>query len=262
MTRACFFACLVAFAAGCRGDDGTVTISGDVAGLDTIALRADSLIANAGRLSGREDSLRAIIEGRVPGVTPISDSIVTASAGTLTGSTPARVTEGAALTRRAHARGDSMARAAAARYAAGGTASSRARADSIKGTIRLIGDAPAVQPVLQTDRSSAPVMMSGMATNGMQRLEGAEIVVYGLKTSPRDIVVADFAVISVHGTPAFDGILNSDTDGFSITLSDGSGRKRLTAVPEALRELAGARVWVSVADGGSVPRSYGYIGRR
>src|SRR5262245_16462751 len=48
---------LLAGVSGCR-DDGTVTISGDVAGLDSISLLGDSLFARAGASPALLDSLR------------------------------------------------------------------------------------------------------------------------------------------------------------------------------------------------------------
>lgn len=264
MTRIQILACFAVIAVGCSTDDGSVVISGDVAGLDTLALRGDAMIANAGRLPDEMDSLRAIVEGRVPGVTPLPrESIVTASAGTLAGASEPPTTGGAALTVRAQARGDSMARAAAERYASGtSSASARSRSDSMQGTIQLIGTAPALQPVLKVSGLSAPIAMTGLAASGLQRLEGAEIVVTGLRTGPRDIVVSEYVVRRMHGVQAYDGTLNADGGSYSLTLSDGSGKKWLSSVPESLRGMSGARVWVTFADGSSVPRSYGLIIRR
>lgn len=262
-SRASCLLCICALLSACGSDDGTVTISGDVDGLDTLALRGDSLLAAADRVPSRIDSLRAVLEGRMPGSPPLAgDSLVIASAGTLIGPPEAPATGGAALTRRAQARGDSMARAAASRYAAGSGAGARSRADSMRGVIKLVGNAPALQAVLQVADAAAPVTLSGMATTGMQRLEGADVVVRGVRIGPRDIVVADYFVRSMNGMPAYDGILQTGDDGFALVLSDGSGRKRLTALPDSLRELSGTRVWVAMPDGSSAPRSFGYIGRR
>lgn len=251
-------------AASCRADDGSVTISGDVDGLDTLAFRGDSLLAQAERMPAQIDSLRAIIDGAMPGVTPIigDDSLIQAMAGTLTAPTPSPAIGGAALTRRAQARGDSMARAAAQKFASTASASSRARADSVRGVIRLLGSEPARQPVLQVAGETAPMMLSGMATSGLQRLEGADVVVLGLQVSPRDIVVAEYIVRGMKGVPAYDGVLQVGESGYALVLSDGSGSKRFASLPEPLRGLSGARVWIAVPEGDAAPRAYGIIGRR
>src|SRR6476661_8724435 len=44
--------------AACKKNDGTVSISGDVAGLDTLGFRGDSLIAQANRPFGAIDTLK------------------------------------------------------------------------------------------------------------------------------------------------------------------------------------------------------------
>src|SRR6187402_640582 len=54
---------IVAGAAGCR-DDGSVTISGDVANLDSVGLIGDSLFARAGASPAMLDSLRMASGGR------------------------------------------------------------------------------------------------------------------------------------------------------------------------------------------------------
>jgi hypothetical protein len=105
-------------------------------------------------------------------------------------------------------------------------------------------------------------MLSGLATSGMQRLEGAEVVVRGVRVSPRDIVVADYIVRNMRGVPAYDGVLQVGDDGYVLILSDGSGRKRFTSAPAGLREMSGARVWLAVPEGTTAPRSFGLISRR
>jgi len=261
-TRIC---ALVAFGtvalAGCW-DDGSVTISGDVEGLDSLATRGDSLIAEAARRASLADSLQALtsmMQSGVPGAA--NDSIVAAMAGTLIPVTETIPESRAALlTRRAQARGDSMARAAALRYSTS-SSGSRSMADSIRGVIKLIGTPPALQPVLEVAESSTPVMLSGMATSGMQKLAGAEIVVRGVRVSPRDIVVSEYYIRAMNGVPAFDGVLEAGDDGYSLEMTDGSGRKRLSAIPASLRGLSGARVWVTVPQGTSTPLAFGQIRR-
>ncbi|HEY0931917.1 MAG TPA: hypothetical protein VGE27_18485, partial [Gemmatimonas sp.] len=116
------------------------------------------------------------------------------------------------------------------------------------------GTEPARQVVLQT--AEATVALSGMATTGMSRLVGKEVVVRGVKVTPRDIVVSDYIVRAVDGVPAFDGVL--DAEG-ALRLTDGSGVRRLT-VPAPLRAYVGARVWIAMRDGAAV--NYGIVSAR
>lgn len=241
----------------CGGDEGVV-VSGDVPGLDTMGLRGDSLIARASRpfpvdslrLSLEFDSAasttpgspaRAPGEGRPPVVLPA-----------VPGENP--------MSRRAVARGDSMARAAAQRLVGAASGGARARPDSVRGIVTLTGNPPARQTVLRNSAGNL-VSLSGMATTGLSRLEGLEIVVHGMKVTPRDVVVSDFVVRAAKGVPAFDGILEESGGAWSLKLSDGSGIKRIGSIPTPLRGLSGARVWISMRNGGP-PEGYGLILRR
>ena len=154
-----------------------------------------------------------------------------------------------------------MARAAALRLTGRSSGASRSRADSVRGVITLLGTAPAVQAVLKVADDADPVTLSGMATSGMQRLAGAEVVVRGVRVSPRDIVVAEYIVRGMKGVPAYDGVLLASDDGYALELSDGTGRKRLASVPGALRGMSGVRVWLAIPSGSSTPQSYGLIRR-
>ena len=166
-------------------------------------------------------------------------------------------TEGQAMSLRAQARGDSMARAIAQRLAGGSDLAGRSRGDSIRGVVTMLGAEPARQVVLRVDGNN--IALSGMATSGLARLAGTEIVVRGVKITPRDIVVSDYVVRASEGVPAWDGTLD---EGGSLRLTDGSGLKRLPSVPNALRSMVGARVWVAYREGSATAESYGVIGKR
>ena len=239
---------VLASVAGCRGDDGTVTISGDVPGLDTLGFKGDSLFARAEAPLRTMDSLRAEAAARAVGA---PSPAVTRKAGPGANS----------MTVRAQSRGDSMARAAALRLA-DKTASGRSRGDTVRGVVTLVGTEPARQVVLRADNGATTISLSGMATTGLSKLAGAELMVRGVKITPRDVVVADYVVRAMNGVPTLDGRLEGDADGWWLELSDGSGRKRLASPPTPLRELEGARVWIAVGSGASPTRTYGVIGRR
>ncbi|BAH39157.1 hypothetical protein GAU_2115 [Gemmatimonas aurantiaca T-27] len=257
-----------ALLAGCLGDNGSVSVKGDVAGLDSLALRGDSLIARAGRSAPTSlDSVRAAVEAQLAsgasGVTPggavgglttgAGDGVLVTTPAAAPREMPRTSSLGAEMSRRAQALGDSMARAAAARLV-GGTGASRSRSDSLRGVLAFQGNEPARQVVLKT--AEATVALSGMATNGMSRLVGKEVVVHGVKVTPRDIVVANYVVRAADGVPAIDGVL--DAEG-GLRMTDGSGTRRVS-VPSTLRPYVGARVWIALRDGVAV--NYGVIGSR
>ena len=249
-------------------DDGTITIKGDVPGLDTIGLRGDSLIARAGRPPMFMDSLKAVADGKLSrSPRDANDNAGTDATAQANARAAARGAEAGNSVRdnpmniRAQARGDSMARAAAARFS-GGTGTTSAHRDTARGVVTVLGTPPATQVVLKTT-TGAQISVSGMITTGLSRLAGKEIVVRGLQIAPRDVVVNDYIVRGSDGMSAWDGVLEgSDNAGWSLRLTDGSGRQRLTAVPAPLRTLAGTRVWVAVPAGSTTPRTYGAITRR
>jgi hypothetical protein len=243
---------LVALAAGqfaaCTRENG-VTISGDVPGLDTLGFRGDSLLAQAER--GPADLLDPTT--RAADTTAAARAAARAAAPAVRAAAP---TAGQLMSMRAQARGDSMARAIAQKLAGGGDAGG-SRRDSVRGVVALIGAEPARQVVLQSGGTN--IALSGMATGGLNRLVGTEVMVRGVKVTPRDIVVSDYLVRASGGVPAYDGILEADG---SLRLTDGSGVRRLPALPPALRGLTGARVWVAYRAGNTKAEAYGVIPRR
>ena len=243
---------LIAGAAGCR-DDGSVTISGDVAGLDSIGLLGDSLFARAGASPAMLDSLRMASSrsARKPAPAAVAES----------GVAPTR-TAGVGvndITTRAHARGDSLARANVSGLAA--KPGDRTRGDTVRGVITMVNSGQARHVVLRAD-NNATISLSGMATTGLAKLVGAELMIRGVRTGPRDLVVSDYVVRAMDGLPAIDGKLTSNSSGSWLEMSDGSGRRRLASVPVALQGMEGARVWIVVGSGAAPSRASGVIGRR
>lgn len=228
----------LALLAACSGEGDGVTIKGDVAGLDTIALRGDSLIANAGKSAVVFDSLPKLADSTASTATGEGTLVVPGRDGGL------GTDAGNEMSKRAQARGDSMAKAIAAQLA--GSAARGARGDTLRGVLTMIGTEPARQVVLK--RGDQLISLSGMATTGLSRLVGTEIVVRGVQVTPRDVVVNDYLVRAAQGTPAFDGTL--DENG-ALRLTDGSGTKRVP-LPADLRGLIGTRVWVAVKNGAAV----------
>ncbi len=152
-----------------------------------------------------------------------------------------------------------MARAQALRYAGGANGAKGARGDTLRGVLTLVGSAPARQVVLSTTTSKAPVSLSGMVTSGLTRLAGAEIVVRGVKITPRDWVITTYVVRAMNGIAAFDGVLEESNGSWTLRLTDTGLSKRITSAPAALKASVGSRVWVTMNAGSSTPLAYGVI---
>ncbi|MCO4098845.1 hypothetical protein [Gemmatimonas sp.] len=253
--------------------DGSVTVKGDVEGLDTLALRGDSLLAQAEWTPEQFDAMKREVQEE------ISKALRDSLGGTLSGGSPDGTSRdangdarraadsavrratltvsqsvGSAMSRRAHARGDSMARAFAAQLAGATTGGDRARGDTVRGQLVWQGEEPARVVVLRTGTTTTS--LSGMATTGMSKLVGSEVVVRGVRLTPRDVVVSDYFVRAADGVPAYDGTLLPDG---SLRLTDGNGIKRVP-LPTALQGMSGARVWVAVQ--GGKPFAFGVIPTR
>lgn len=259
--------------AACGGpNDGTVTVKGDINGLDSLAFRGDSLMAQANSSPEMFDSVRRAAKEQI--ARALRDSLGGTLPGDLAG--PALPTSGengasrsvdaeriaaamansagSAMSQRAQARGDSMARAFAAKLTGAAAGADRARSDTARGQLVWQGEEPARTVVLRS--GSTTMSLSGMATTGMSKLVGSEIVVRGVRLTPRDLVVSDFFVRAADGVPAFDGVIQPDG---SLRLTDGSGSKRVP-LPEALQGMVGTRVWVAVQEG--KPFAFGIIPTR
>ncbi len=261
------------FAACASGeDDGTVVVTNDIPGLDSIMARNDSMLALPSRDALVLDSLKRDIDAQMraasltelPVKLPVAASApsVSAQAGTIDlDDAYEPENSGRRMTERATARGDSMARADAQAMLAGSNAEARVRRDTARGVVTMVGGPSSPQMVLMASDGHTEITMSGMATTGMSRLAGAEIVVRGFKTSPRDVVVSDYIVRAMKGVPAYDGTLEQSEGAWVLVLTDGTGRKRLPSVPPALRALPGTRVWVTIRPGSDSPDAYGLIRR-
>lgn len=239
-------------------------------------LRLPTTEAELDAASARGDSLSALIAaGQI-----VEDSVTNFAGGQMSQSELGRLVEqtlreqvalvappapapapsgGDRMTQRAQARGDSMARAAA-REAVNRLQSSnnRSSGDTLRGVIVLEGSAPVTRLMLDTAMASMPVSLSGMATSELSRLEGLEVVVRGVRVSPRDLAVTSFTVRAKEGLPVSDGTLINDNGSWAIQLSSG-GRRSLARVPLALQPYAGARVWI--AEGEAAMREHGLVSR-
>jgi hypothetical protein len=240
---------------------GEVSVSGDVEGLDTLAFRGGEILREADRAPLVLDSMRAASRAEL--ARRMGDTAALDSLAMVPDSVKARAarraveeasTPGGTMSRRAQARGDSMARAFAARLTGGATGADRARGDSVRGLLVWQGEGATRSVVLRA--GTTVVALSGMATTGISKLAGSEIMVRGVRVTPRDFVVADYVVRASDSVPAFDGVV---VDARTLRLTDGGTLKRVP-LPASLQGMIGSRVWVAVKDG--APHAYGLVEAR
>ncbi len=259
---------LLVLVVACASRDTGVTIKGDAAALDSMSRIGDSLVAQLSQSSPSLDSMHVEIAAklRLATATGRGETSSASLRGTASPTQAAPTSNPAArdngMTARAVARGDSMARAQALRYAGSSNSGKGARGDTLRGIVTLIGSAPAKQVVLRSSSVTAPVALSGMVTSGLSHLAGTEIVVRGVKVTPRDWVVTSYVVRAMNGIPALDGVVEVTNNSWTLRLTETGLFKRLTNVPAALKASVGARVWVTTLVGSSTPVAFGVVPTR
>ena len=233
------------------GNNDSVELPRDAAGLEAASLRGDSIARALAAEAAFADTLEMVANGQLDGshLARLANEAVEAPI-----PVPMEIPEatsrgsGEGMTRRAQARGDSMARAAARDLMASPEASgSRALRDTLRGTVALEGEAPMLRLTLDTPMANFPVSLTGMATTELLRLEGLDVVVRGVRTGPRDLVVASFVVRAKDGVSVLDGILENTNGAWTLRLTEG-GQRSLPRVPIQLQPYAGTRVYIGEGD--------------
>ena len=247
---------LVTLLAACAAEPAgrEVSLSGDVPGLDSLAARGDSLIAR----TERGDVLDAPIADRPtpsspppapPPAPPASPPQRLADA-IDPGGDPGRPSvdapvapadprsQATRMMERAKARADSMAQAGAA-----GRPRAAQAGDTVRGVLVPSMDGSGARVALRAE--GRLIQLSGVGTTGLTPLNGTEVVLRGVRVTPRDLVVTDFLVRGWNGLPAVDGIILADG---SLRATDGSGVIR-GVVPPLLRGRTGARAWIALRGG-------------
>jgi hypothetical protein len=135
---------------------------------------------------------------------------------------------------------------------AGGASHDSARV--VRGTVRRVGSVPTARTVIEP-AGGALVTLGGPQLAALRRVSGTEIEVRGVEEAGT-LVVQSFTVLSANGERALDGVL--ERDGEALALRTSSGRIRLPNPPAALRDMIGARIWLT-GDPTTGPNAYGVI---
>lgn len=117
-------------------------------------------------------------------------------------------------------------------------------ADTLRGTIAVVGTDPTAVVSLRTTISDPLLFLAGDEIPALRRLHGIDTWIAGRRTGENTFHVLAFEVRAVDGLPAVDGILTAEPAGLSLLTADGQ-KLLVQQPPPALRELAGARIWVA-----------------
>ena len=113
-----------------------------------------------------------------------------------------------------------------------------APADTLRGRVTLTDEAPA----LLTPEGRTP--LSGPLVSVLRRVAGLEVMVAGGRDASGAFRVERFLVRAAGGDPVEDGELTREGDRYLLLTEDGR-RLPLDALPAALRDRAGWRVWIA-----------------
>jgi hypothetical protein len=118
-----------------------------------------------------------------------------------------------------------------------------AAADTLRGIVEVVGSEPATSVALLMDGGAPPVTLDGERPM-LDRLAGLEVAVWGSLVRPGVFRVERVAVRAAGGVAAVDGVLVHDAGGWALTTEDGR-RLPVLYLPDALRGMAGARIWLA-----------------
>ncbi|MFL5537951.1 MAG: hypothetical protein ACJ8J0_03120 [Longimicrobiaceae bacterium] len=127
--------------------------------------------------------------------------------------------------------------------AAGSGAASPA-ADTLRGTVEVVGSEPATSIALLLDGGARAVTLEGERPL-LDRLAGLEVAVWGAPVRAGVFRVERVAVRASGGVAAVDGVLVRAAGGGWVLAMEEGRRLPLPHLPEALRGMAGARVWLA-----------------
>jgi hypothetical protein len=129
-------------------------------------------------------------------------------------------------------------------------------ADTLRGTVQVVGSEPATTVVLAPAGGGADVGLEG-DRRVLERLAGLDVMVTGERVAGGPLRVTRTEVRVANGVPAVDGVLARDAGRDVLVMRDGT-RRVIARLPEALRGATGSRVWLAGPLDGDID-SFGII---
>lgn len=129
-----------------------------------------------------------------------------------------------------------------------------AAADTVHGTVLVVGADPITSIILRT--GNGRIRLEGAAAAPLRRATRLDVAVHG-RLEGETMVVAGFRVRAADGLPAADGVLEVHADTAVLATADGR-QPRWVPIPSSLRARAGAWVWIAGPIGGE-PQAWGVL---
>jgi hypothetical protein len=133
-----------------------------------------------------------------------------------------------------------------------------ASSDTARGIVAVVGAIPITEVVLRP-AGGQQITLTGALAREIGVASGADVWVRGRRVDARTMDVVAYAVRSVDGVTAITGTLTADGDRLVLVTDDGR-RHPIARPPEPLRQLVGARVWIT-GDPSTAISTYGILRR-
>lgn len=129
----------------------------------------------------------------------------------------------------------------------------------LTGKVAVVGSDPFPQIVLRPDTGGSEIRIEAADPGPIGRVAGARVTAFGeLDPDARRLRLERFAVLSMDGIPAVDGVLEREGDGLVLVTGE-SDRLRIAFPPAALYDHVGSRVWLSGSEIEREPEAFGLI---
>lgn len=130
----------------------------------------------------------------------------------------------------------------------------------VTGTVAVVGNTPFEKVVIRPDDSAAPaVEVQGNYEQELRSLSGAKVVASGSASGSGVLNVASYEILEIAGHRPVVGILEvSEAEVAVRSLENATARTYIYGVPEELRRLPGAKVWV-ILDQRKGVQAYGVV---
>lgn len=120
-----------------------------------------------------------------------------------------------------------------------------AAADTVRGTLAVVGADPLAQPAIRPDDGPGEIHLTGPGAEDAATLQGMQVWASGALDPERDeLEVERLEVRAVDGTAAVSGTLEREGARWYLLLDD-DRRVPLRNLPDGLQEQEGERVWIS-----------------
>jgi hypothetical protein len=117
--------------------------------------------------------------------------------------------------------------------------------DTVRGTIRVVGNAADEQVIVRPSGGGTAVTLLGSQSAALGRLSGVDAWISGKRDGAKRMTVDRFLVRSVDGVPAIDGTLIARDGGYAIITTADHAEHPIVNPPAALKGRIGQRVWIT-----------------